>query len=383
MNIALVIERFDPLRGGRETSTAQIAEELSRRGHTVTVLCQQGRTDLEFAEVLPLGRTGFSRTGRLQTFIEQVELTLAGRSFDIVHSMLPVPGADVYQLRGGTVPGQREAALRQSGPIELAVRKVTDRLNFHRAAMGALETQVISDPETLCLPVSEMIQRELVEHYGRTDGVRTIYNAVDLPDISPEKRRELREQKRAELHVGPDDLIFLTLATNLELKGIEHAITSFGQWRRLQPEYGKSRLVIVGKDSPIVYERWADRKECRFFVDFIPPTPDVWPYYAAADVVMLLSWYDPCSRVVLEATRWGIPSITTVCNGASEILHGAGCVVQSPSRVDEVVNSMALLSDASLRAEWSEKLLTFSDELAMTRHVDQLEEAYKEVPGRS
>ena len=38
MKIALVIERMDPQRGGREVSTAQVAVALSRRGHEVTVL---------------------------------------------------------------------------------------------------------------------------------------------------------------------------------------------------------------------------------------------------------------------------------------------------------------------------------------------------------
>jgi len=57
MKIALIIERMEPSRGGRETSTAQIAQRLAELGHSVTVLCQQGSwpSDSPGVEVVSLG----------------------------------------------------------------------------------------------------------------------------------------------------------------------------------------------------------------------------------------------------------------------------------------------------------------------------------------
>ena len=68
MKIALVIEQLDTARGGREVSTAQIASGLARRGHEVTVLCQQAHWQCEGVRVQKLGTRGLLRTQRLRNF---------------------------------------------------------------------------------------------------------------------------------------------------------------------------------------------------------------------------------------------------------------------------------------------------------------------------
>ena len=115
MRIALIIERMDPARGGRETSTAQIASALVKKGHAVTILCQFAAWESDGVEVRTLGRLGLSRTHRLLSFVDDVKSVLGSESFDVSHAMLPVPGIDVYQPRGGTVPGQNFAKRRQCG----------------------------------------------------------------------------------------------------------------------------------------------------------------------------------------------------------------------------------------------------------------------------
>jgi UDP-glucose:(heptosyl)LPS alpha-1,3-glucosyltransferase len=97
-------------------------------------------------------------------------------------------------------------------------------------------------------------------------------------------------------------------------------------------------------------------------------------------VNILLSWYDPCSRVVLEATRWGVPSITTTYNGAAEVLaQGCGIVVESPLDIQGAVAAMEKLADPSLRAQMSRKCLSASPRLSIERHVDELIRCYQEV----
>ena len=52
MKIALVIERMDDFRGGRETSTGQIATILAERGHEVDILCESGSWRSEGVDVV-------------------------------------------------------------------------------------------------------------------------------------------------------------------------------------------------------------------------------------------------------------------------------------------------------------------------------------------
>ena len=391
MRIALIIERMDPTRGGRETSTAQIASALVKRGHAVTVLCQSGGWEAEGVEVRPLGRWGLTRARKLQHFVADVQAVLRSENFDVSHAMLPVRGADIYQPRGGTIPAQALSTLRRRGPLSGALSQLARWFNSHRRRLAALERCVAADGDVLSLPGSEMVAQEFKQYYKREHNIRVVFNAVDAPDVAEGHRSAWRREARGEIGAGVDDLIFLTIATNFELKGIDFAIESFARWFRAcqsgergdTPSLPPARLVVIGRDRPMRYEQLAVREGVREHVHFLPPVQDVFPWYSAADVVLLLSWYDACSRVVLEAARWGVPSITTTYNGAAEILaNGAGIVVERPDDIDAVVASMDSLADREHRARCARGCLRMADRLGMDRCVDELIAAYEEVRTR-
>jgi UDP-glucose:(heptosyl)LPS alpha-1,3-glucosyltransferase len=244
-----------------------------------------------------------------------------------------------------------------------------------------LERQLVGQPTVLCLAVSEMVAWELRTHYGRRDGVRVIYNGVSSAWPLEANADRIRAARRAELNLGRHDTLFVTLATNFELKGMAETIRAFACWqRRRHAAASRGRLVVIGRHQPGSYRRLARRLGVADRVAFVPPTDQIRGWYAAADVCVLLSWYDPCSRVVLEATRLGIPSITTRHNGASEaVRHGAGLVVDSPADTDAVADAMTRLADPRQRQLCRVAALRISDALSTSRHVDQLMVAYQDV----
>jgi len=380
MKIALVIERMDPQRGGREKSVAQLAAELARRGHEVTIICQTCSWSAGDVNVRRCGSRGLLRVQRLGNFIRDAQRVIGELNCDIVHSTLPVPGANVYQPRGGTVPGQTAASYRRrSLPGKFAVA-MTSRLNFCRRRTAELERAVVGDPNVLCLAVSHMIAEEFDFYYERRSGVRVVYNGVDVPDPAGEQRADQRQRLRYKLGLGQDDVVFLTVAKNFPLKGVTETIAAFARWYHSHSSRTKARLVVVGRDLVEGYQRIAGLRDVGAQVVFVPPTDDIFQWYAAADACVLLSWYDPCSRATLEALRWGIPSITTVYNGAAELLaDGAGIIVASPKDTRAVAAAMDELADGARRAEHREACLRIADSLSMERHVDQLLEAFAEV----
>ena len=383
MRIALIIETMDPRRGGREKSTAQIAEGLARRGHEVSILCEGGRWECEDVTMHQFGRRGLLRVQRLGYFVASVQAVIADGGFDVVHAMLPIPGATIYQPRGGTIPGQIGGSFRRwklMGPIRTGV---FEPLNFRRRKLGELERRIVADQNVLCLAVSHMVVQEFHEFYGREAGVRMVYNGVEVPEIDPEQWAQWRQQRRFEMGVGQDDPVFISVATNFALKGIDEAIRAFAKWN--DRNYGRlnARLVIVGRDMVEGHERVAGLRGVGRQVVFVPPTTEIHQWYADADACVLLSWYDPCSRTVLEATSLGIPSVTTVYNGAAEILaDGAGIVVSSPTDVRAVTAAFDELADPQRRAQRAEACLRAAPQVTMDRHVEGLLEAYTEARKR-
>ncbi len=384
MKVALVIERFDPSRGGLEVSTAQMADGLARRGQDVTVFCMAAGTGGgQGFRVQELKCWGLDRATKLASFARSVRGASRDGGFDIVHATLPIPSANVFQPRGGLVGAQEAGSLRRRRGMGRFLAQLAQPLNAHHRKMHSMERKLVSRPETLCLAVSEMVAREFMNYYARDKNVRVIYNAVDVPEVPDEQRREWRKQRRDQVGADADSPLFLFVGMDFRRKGVANAIEAFARWYRSPHGSAGARFVIVGREKAPIYRRLVKKLGLAKQVHFEPQADNVWPWYAAADVFMLLSWYDPCSRVVLEAVRWALPSITTVFNGAAEILaRGAGLVVSSPDDIDAVVKAMSELSHPDRLAAHRQACRDVADELSMDRHVQQLLEAYREVTGK-
>jgi len=383
MKIALVIERMDTGRGGRETSTAQIAMGLARLGHDVSILCQRASWRGQGVQVRELGVRGLLRVQRLSNFLAAATEVVAREKFDIVHAMMPMKGANVYQPRGGTIPGQVAGSWRRWGVLGPLRVGLMEPLNLCRRLLGRLERELAADPSVLCLCVSEMVSEEFVRHYGRRENVRVVYNAVDVPDATPQQRQQWRNEMRAQLGAAESAPVFLVVAKNFALKGVAEAIRFFARWLNSPAGKPGALLVVVGQETADNYQRLAAGRSIGSSVRFMPPTENVFPLYSAADVCVLLSWYDPCSRVVLEAARWGLPSVTTVFNGAAEILaQGGGIVVSSPADARGVVAALTELADPERRIPRSRACLEAAEQLSMDRHVRELVEAYQTIRPR-
>jgi UDP-glucose:(heptosyl)LPS alpha-1,3-glucosyltransferase len=86
-------------------------------------------------------------------------------------------------------------------------------------------------------------------------------------------------------------------------------------------------------------------------VQFLGEVADLVPAYAAADVFILPTIYDPFSNACLEALACGLPVITTRCNGFSEIIEDSvhGSVVEDPGNLIGLRDAIRFWSDPTRR----------------------------------
>lgn len=372
------------MRGGRERSVEEMARGLSRAGCEVTVLCQSGSCRSEAFECKALPVSG-SRLARLRRFGAAVQSQAASGRYDIVHTTLPIPGCDVYQPRGGTIPAQRAASLLRRGLLGRVGARVGWACNPVRRQMLRWEKQIASDSHTLCLAVSDMVARELETFYGPSENVRVVPNGVEAPRMSSEVRRNERRGKRRILGLEEEDPLFVTAATNFSLKGVAELLEAFARFREgwRSRSQRPARLVIIGRDQPVRYAALADRLGLSMDVEFVGPSNGIEPWLAAATGAVLLSWYDPCSRVVLEALACGTPAITTRYNGAAEFLSdGGGIVVDAPDDLRNIALAMATMARPEARAEMATACQALTRRVSMERHVEQLLDAYQEIRDR-
>jgi UDP-glucose:(heptosyl)LPS alpha-1,3-glucosyltransferase len=360
----------------------EIAAELARRGHDVTVICRQGRQpDATGAvKVMALGPAGgFLRSLALPRFASAVGEAARRGVFDIVHATLPIPAANIYQPRGGTVAGQIQAKRRRLGALGRAWYDLTRGFNLDREIAGQYEGEIAADSPATCLCVSPMVAREFAAFHRRATRVRVVFNGVDIPTIAADERAKWRADLRAQWGADAATPVFLTVAENFRLKGVAEAIAALGDFARAG---GRARLVVAGGADAGPYRKLAAGAGVADRVEFTGHVESVFPLYSAADAVVLLSWYDACSRVVLEALRWGVPSITTRYNGAAELpAEGAVRVVESPRDRAGVVAAMGELADPARRQAMADACRKLADWAALARQVDELEQVYREVAG--
>lgn len=385
MRIALAIERFKPSAGGAERSTAQIAEELARRGHQVTIVCGRLSHDepppgVEALAVCPIKPRS---TAGLLIFRRAMVRALDSGSYDATLSITTTVPAAVVQPRGGLIRQaiDRRAASR-SNSTSRAARRAVAMLTPKYLTQLALERQTLRDPRVRrVVAVSAYVADSLRRHYGIEDErVEIIPNAAVVPSVPPEERARQREAVRTGLRIGDATTAFLFAAMDPRRKGFEPLL------------HALARATTAGTDAVLLLagEFWYGHQSrvadmgLRDRVRFIRHTRSMPALYAAADATVLPTFDDPSSKVVIESLMLGTPAISSAYNGASDFIEppggpNRGIVVPEPWDIAGLAAALTRMADPAARGRFAAACAGLADELSMARHVEHLERVLEEA----
>jgi UDP-glucose:(heptosyl)LPS alpha-1,3-glucosyltransferase len=111
------------------------------------------------------------------------------------------------------------------------------------------------------------------------------------------------------------------------------------------------RLLVAGRGDARQYQTMRPRFWRENPVQFLGEVADLVPVYAAADVFILPTIYDPFSNACLEALASGLPVITTRSNGFSEIVEDGvhGSVIEDAGNLIALRDAIHFWSDSSRR----------------------------------
>jgi UDP-glucose:(heptosyl)LPS alpha-1,3-glucosyltransferase len=390
MRIAIVIENFDPAGGGAERSTSQIAAELARRGHAVTILA--GSTPQALAvdglTVQAMGHGGTRSLSALRRFRAWAMAAMAGGGYDATLSVTLTVPAHVVQPRSGVYREviARNAAKRGSWAMGQSIARAAARLSPKKLGLLRMEALTVRDPMVRRFaPVSGYVRDQLLRHYDvKLDRMTVIANAAVMPMIDAVRRETWRKEMRGAWRVDDDRPVYLFAALNPLLKGLVPLLHAMAELKQRRVEVV---LLVVGTMA-WRFQALAQRLGVRERVRFIGPTDQMAALYCAADVTVLPTFFDPSSKVVIESLMLGVPAITTRHNGAADhvmdVTEGGGHpprgrVIADARDVIALADAMENLSDAGERARCAAATAGLAGELSMTRHVDQLEALLQEV----
>jgi len=179
----------------------------------------------------------------------------------------------------------------------------------------------------MIITVSNAMKDELIGLGFPAEKIQVVYNGVDpqkysREQVSDEKVREVRQQ----YGLKDNDVMVLFLGRLVWVKGVDKLIASMSHVLQKIPN---AKLVIVGLGDMREYlERMVQNLKLqdvvKFRFEFIPEEERV-AHYAACDVAVFPSVYEPFGIVALEAMSMGKPVVV----GASGVSGMREVVVPS------------------------------------------------------
>jgi UDP-glucose:(heptosyl)LPS alpha-1,3-glucosyltransferase len=139
---------------------------------------------------------------------------------------------------------------------------------------------------------------------------------------------------------------------------------------------GKMRkyLRLAKKLDPITAERKI------YFLGHVMHIQNV---LSISDVAVLPTFYDPCSRYILEALAAGVPVITTSFNGATDLFvdNRHGKVIDTPENVPALAEAIRYFTiteniQAASRAIAADNL---KEKISISRVAKQLMDVYEKI----
>lgn len=391
MKIALIIENFDLTRGGAERSVFEMARCFAQLSHEVSIIAGEVNRppeNIELIRIVECPRDGAERAGKWQSFEQAVGHHLDQNSFDVIHSIPPLHQAQFYQPRGGSISYNADRYAESFGhPLAVQWKRLTGCLNTGRAMRIKSEQALCQDGNGPHLvAVSRYVKEQFASVYGLDNSrVTVIANGIETGEFQSERSVVKGIRLRQELNGSQDRGLFLFAAENPRLKGLNWLIRSV---HKLHKSNGASKppftILLIGNPKKYSgYARAIQRVNLEDWFKFIGSVPsEKMPhYYHACDAVVLPTYHDACSRVIMEGLAAGKPAITTHFNGARDFFDDGknGIVLQTTGDQEALGSALMTLSDPRCRQYFSDAIqqANLIERLSMQRHVKELIDLYE------
>ncbi len=382
MKIGLIVEWLDAGRGGAETSAGEFINELVARDVQVELFTRSEQATKPGVVAHTYASRAPSRAGRTLKYLNAAERWLRQARCDLIHTLIPCDGADIYQPRGGLLPETIARTLASRPPglarwwkrLNLATNR-RQRLLLHR------ERAWLTGPrKPMVIAISEYVFRQLRDHYDYPEThIRHILNGANIEAVDGKSQAAARLRVRRGLGLSREDFLALQVCHNFRLKGVGAAVRAVARAREFHGS--PVTLVVAGKGNRRPYGKLAGRLGVSEHIIFTGPVESVTDLMHAADVLLHPTYYDPCSRVVLEALGLGVPVISTRFDGASEIIEEgkSGFVANSPEAIGELAGYLGVLSQNHAERKENPALVAMRRRVSMWRHAEEVWALYRRL----
>ncbi len=369
MKIAIIRKKY-VFHGGAEGFSQSLISQLANAGHEIHVYAIKWEgapyENIHFHKVPAITFNSFLRDF---TFALSTHRILKHENFDIIQSHDKTLYQDIYRAGDGC----HIEWLRQRWKRIGLQGKVSIILNPYHWLILVMERLIFRGHRfKKVIAISELVKRNIIENY-RVDerDIEVIYNGVDLERFNPENRKLYQEEMRKTFSIERDEFVVLFVGSGFERKGVEYLLRAV----ELIPE--PITVVIVGKGSEKRMKRFIKKQR----VIFCGPRKEIHKYYAASDIFVFPTMYEPFGNVHLEALASGLPVITTRLSGASEIIKDGlqGFVIDKPEDIETIAEKILFLMVKDENQRMSSEARRLAENFSFKAYTDKMIKLYQDV----
>lgn len=312
MKIALVSRGYGLSFGGAEAVTVHLSRVLHSAGHHVTVYAEKVDPELSLSGV-HIETVGINRRFSLfrgLSFHKKISKVLKNKNYDVVFGFCPFYPVDVYRASGGV--HAHWMRLRYPGALKRMIKYIISPANF---VIDRLEKSMFEGDRCRFVITNSILVKEHFKKYFNLseDKIRVVYNGVDHKVFNSNLKSH-RSDLREEFGIAEEETVALYVSNNWKRKGLETVIGAMEGLKNIT-------LLVVGRGRESEFTSIIDSSNVdREKIKFVGIRKDIERFYGASDFFVLPTQYDPCANVCLEAMASGLPVITTMENGAAELV---------------------------------------------------------------
>ncbi len=299
----------------------------------------------------------------------QAFFLLKKQRFDIIQSHDKTLYQDIYRAGDGChIEWLRQRWLRTGLAGKLSIV-----FNPYHWLVLSLERMIFRGHRyKKILAISDLVKKNIIENYRvPAPDIEVIYNGVDLEKFHPDNKIKYRSSIRKQHGLSESDFVVLFVGSGFERKGVKYLIQA------VEALSAPVSVLIVGKGPEEKFKNPGGRQK----IVFCGPRRDIEKYYAASDVFVFPSIYEPFGNVHLEALASGLPVITTQNSGAAEIIRQGvnGFVVERPEDYRAIADKIRMLTEGNKRESMSLEARSLAEKFTFKRYTDEIMKLYNGV----
>ncbi len=299
--------------GGAEKVVADLADQMSKRGHQVKIAYLKGevivRPENPNIELVYLGLETLTDTRKAYQNYKKLLLRF---SPDVVHAHMV--HANIFARIS-----------RQFYDVPRLI--CTAHSNNEGGKVRMLAYRLTHTCADLTTNVSQAASKNF-ENLGAVPkgGIQTVYNGIDLNKFKRDE--QLRAHVRSSLNIADDEIMLLAVGRLHEAKDYPNLLNALSLILKKNNITKKVKLVIAGEgEQKSILEQKIQALKIQDHVQLIGRRNDVPQLMSAADLFVLSSSFEGFGLVVAEAMACETYVVATDCGGVQEVMGGFGSLV--------------------------------------------------------